>query len=120
MPDEPPFIAPPAAPLRIETAPGVVVRIEGYVSEAEMAERLADVTAYGQRLRRELSLATDEVVALKHERDGLRQRVRQLEANMNRTMTDPQNERAIEHEVRRRLDRMMRERPRAQKIGSDE
>jgi hypothetical protein len=40
------------------------------------------------RLRRERANLGDELVAVKHERDGLRQRLRQAEANIER-MTKP-------------------------------
>lgn len=119
----PPDSPPPTtnAPLRIEAHPDVVVRIVGYVSEAELADRLGTITAYAARLRSELASASDDIVALRAERDGLRQRLRQAETNVEAARRgDVDRERSIEHEVRRRLDRMMRERPRVGRGGDDE
>lgn len=112
---------PEPSPLRIEAHPDVVVRIAGYVSEAELANQLGDLTAYAARLRKELASASDDVVALRAERDGLRQRLRLAEQNVEAVgRGDPDRERTIEAEVRRRLDRMMRERPRAGRGADDQ
>lgn len=98
-------------PLEIVVHPDVDLQIAGYVRCDELPGRLADQTSYAQRLRRELSDVSDELVAVKAERDGLRQRVRQLEHNLG-AATSADRERQIEAEVRRRLERIMRERPR--------
>lgn len=97
--------------IRIEAHPDVVVRIEGYVSDAEVAERHGELIARAERLRRELRETGEELAAVKAERDGLRQRVRLLEHNVSSAINDDR-ERAIEAEVHRRVDRIMRERPR--------
>jgi len=103
----------PPPPLRIEAHPDVVVRIVGYVSEAECAERHGTATAYAARIRRDLAATGEELAAVKAERDGLRARVRDLERNVTQLgRAGGDSERAIESEVRRRLDRIMRERPR--------
>jgi len=110
--------------IRIVAHPDVTVDIEGYVTEAECARRveaalaaadpsgrLASQLEYSERMRRSYIEAGDELKAVKAERDGLRQRVRQLEHNLD-VEQGRDFERTIQDEVRRRLDRVMRERPR--------
>lgn len=75
-----------------------------------MAERLGTQVDYVGKLRRDLRASGDEVLALRQERDGLRERLRQTEANL-KAATSQDAQRIIDAEVQRQLDRMMREKP---------
>jgi regulator of replication initiation timing len=74
------------------------------------AERLGTQVDYAGKLRRDLRAAGDEVVALRQERDGLRERLRAAEHNL-KVATSQDSQRIIDAEVRRQLDRMMRQAP---------
>jgi hypothetical protein len=75
-----------------------------------LRERLGTQVAYVDRLRRDLRDAGDEIAALKGERDGLRQRLRSTEYNL-KAATSGDARRIIDAEVRRQVDRVMREVP---------
>lgn len=79
----------------------------------ELEDRLGHQVGYADKLRRQLRDAGDEIVALKHERDGLRQRLRSAEHNL-KVATSADAQRIIDVEVRRQLDRMMRQAPNGQ------
>lgn len=75
-----------------------------------LEERLGTSTAYVDKLRRQLRDTGDELAAVKHERDGLRQRLRATEHNL-RVAVGADAQRIIDVEVRRQVDRVMREAP---------
>lgn len=81
-------------------------------------ERLATATGYVDRLRRDLGATGDQVRALMDERDGLLRRLRAAEANV-KAATSPSAQAAIDHEVRRQVDRVMRETPAARSVYDD-
>jgi hypothetical protein len=62
------------------------------------------------RLRRQLRQAGDEITALRHERDGLRSRLRSTEANLTAALKGDAVQ-AINGEIMRRVDAIMRVAP---------
>jgi hypothetical protein len=66
----------------------VLERDQARTERDDARNRLAALLDDNTRLRRERANLGDELVAVKHERDGLRQRLRQAEANIER-MTKP-------------------------------
>lgn len=72
--------------------------------------RLGTQVAYVDKLRRDLRAAGDEILALRHERDGLRSRLRAAEHNLTVAMS-ADAQRIIDAEVRRQLDKLMRQAP---------
>lgn len=75
-----------------------------------MAQRLGTQVDYVEKLRRDSRAQADVIVALRQERDGLRARLAQSEANL-KAATSQDAQRIIDAEVRRQLDRMMRQAP---------
>lgn len=75
-----------------------------------LEDRLGQQVGYVDKLRRQLRDAGDEISALRMERDGLRQRARTAEYNLS-VATGADAQRIIDAEVRRQLDRIMRQAP---------
>lgn len=75
--------------------------------QALLAKRLEE----NERLRNRMREASDELQAVKHERDGLRQRLRNTEANLTAALKG-ESAHAINAEVHKRLDQIMRTTPR--------
>jgi len=80
---------------------------------AQLQKRLGEQVGFVDRLRRDLREAQDEVIATKHERDGLRQRLQSAEHNL-KVATGADAQRIIDAEVRRAVDQMMRQAPGSQ------
>jgi len=78
-----------------------------------LTERLGTQVDYVDKLRRDLRASTDQIAALKVERDGLRQRLRDTEHNL-RVATSADTQRIIDAEVHRQLDKVMRQAPNGQ------
>lgn len=77
---------------------------------SEVTQRLSQRLAENDSLRRQLRQAGDEIRALRHERDGLRSRLRATEANLTAALKgDAIN--AINGEIQRRVDSIMRVTP---------
>lgn len=72
--------------------------------------RLYEQTEYAEKLRRQVREVGDELAAVKHERDGLRSRLRLVEENL-RKATGTDVARQVDALVREQLDRVMRARP---------
>lgn len=89
-------------------SPAALKRLQ--VDYEAIVSRLGEQTTYGDRLRRQLREAGDEIHALKLERDGLRVRLRVAEHNL-RVAAGADANRIIDAEVRRQVDRFMRETP---------
>lgn len=89
------------------------------VELAALSARLGDQVGDSQKLRRQLREASDELVAVKEERDGLRRRAMIAEQNL-KTATSGDVNRMIDAEVRKRLDKLMREVPRPGHNGDHE
>lgn len=89
------------------TAP-FVAKLESDVRQLE--RRLGEQTGYVDRLRRDLRETGEELAATKLERDGLRQRLAVAERNLA-VAVSPDAQRVIDQEVRRQIDRFMREKP---------
>lgn len=75
-----------------------------------LGRRLGEQVAYVDRLRRDLRQAQDELVAAKLERDGLRQRAQAAEHNL-KVATSADAQKLIDAEVRKEVDKLMRQRP---------
>lgn len=75
-----------------------------------LSERLGTQVEYVDKLRRDLRVSTDQIAALKVERDGLRQRLRDTEHNL-KVATSADAARIIDAEVHRQVDKMMRQAP---------
>lgn len=97
----------------------IVTRRPEQLEDAAIKERLANALTHGEKLRRELRDAGEELAAVKVERDGLRQRLRLSEANLNKALGDP-GKRFIDEEVRKHVDRLMQAKPGTAKGGDDE
>lgn len=76
----------------------------------DLSERLGGQVSESDKLRRQLRETGDELLALRQERDGLRQRLRIAEHNLT-VATSGDVQRVIDTEVRKRLDTMMRQAP---------
>lgn len=72
--------------------------------------RLAQRLEENERMRRQLRDTGDELRAVKIERDSLRARLRQTEANLNSALKG-ESAHAVTTEVMKRVDRIMRETP---------
>jgi regulator of replication initiation timing len=83
-------------------------------AHARLAQRLEE----NDKLRRELRAVRDEHAATIFERDGLRQRLKATEYNLERALKGD-NQRIIMDEVHREVDRMMRAKPVTTKGGPD-
>lgn len=81
-----------------------------------LEERLGTSSEYVDKLRRQLRDTGDELAAVKHERDGLRQRLRATEHNL-RIAVGADAQRIIDVEVRKQVDRVMREPPAGSKVS---
>jgi hypothetical protein len=73
-------------------------------------QRLGEQTGYVDKLRRQLREAQDSVIAANHERDGLRQRALNAEANLAKVMS-PEAGKLLEAELHKEVDKLMRQRP---------
>lgn len=82
-------------------------------SQATLSERLTE----NERLRRQLRETGDELHSVKSERDGLRTRLRQTEANLSAALKG-ETAAAVTGEVMKRVDRIMRTAPETKK-GND-
>jgi len=82
-----------------------------------LEERLGTSSEYVDKLRRQLRDTGDELAAVKHERDGLRQRLRATEHNL-RIAVGADAQRIIDVEVRKQVDRVMREPPAGSKVSA--
>lgn len=78
-----------------------------------LSDRLATQVEYVEKLRRDLRGSGDTITALKAERDGLRQRLRDAEHNL-KVATSVDTQRVIDAEVHRQMERMMRQAPAGQ------
>lgn len=87
-----------------------VRKLQGDLADAmnKLASRLED----NDRLRRQLRQAGDEITALRHERDGLRSRLRATEANLTAALKGDAVQ-AINGEIQRRMESIMRVSPKA-------
>lgn len=83
----------------------IILRKELDQTQNRLAQRLEE----NDRMRQQLRAAGDEIAALKVERDGLRQRNRLLEHNLNEASKNAGRE--VSAEVNRRIEQFMRERP---------
>lgn len=77
---------------------------------ADISSKLGQRLEDNDRLRRQLRTAGDEIVALRHERDGLRSRLRATEANLTAALKGDAVI-AINGEIQRRVDAIMRSTP---------
>lgn len=77
----------------------------------EIVARLGVTVEENQRLRTRLRDVQDELIAVRAERDGLRQQKRQLQENLKAAVRE--NGGVVDHEVRRRIEAFMRETPTA-------
>jgi hypothetical protein len=75
-------------------------------SQTTLASRLED----NERFRRQLREVADELLAVKHERDGLRQQLRRAESNLSAALKG-ESVHAINAEINKRIDHIMREAP---------
>lgn len=91
-----------------------LARLDGVVHELQ--QRLASQLDYTSTLRQQMRLASDELVAVKQERDGLRARLRAAEHNLT-VATTGDTRRIIDAEVHRAIDRFMRETPKTKAAG---
>lgn len=93
-----------------------VRKLQGDLNDVmgKLSARLED----NDRMRRQLRQAGDEINALRHERDGLRSRLRATEANLTAALKGDAVA-AINGEIQRRVDSIMRVAPKA-KGGDDE
>jgi hypothetical protein len=76
----------------------------------DVQHRLGTSTSFVDRLRRQNREQADEIIALRRERDGLRQRTRAAESNLSAALSSDAQA-VIDAEVRRQLDRLMRAKP---------
>lgn len=76
-----------------------------------VTNRLGQRTEEIERMRKQVRAMGDEVSALKMERDGLRQRLRQTEQNLTAALKG-ESAGAVTTEIMKRVDRIMRETPR--------
>jgi regulator of replication initiation timing len=76
-----------------------------------VTNRLGQRLEENDRMRKQLRQTGEELAAVKLERDGLRQRLRQTEANLNSALKG-ESAHAVTTEVMKRVDRIMRETPR--------
>lgn len=76
----------------------------------EVSQRLADRLGDNDRLRRTIREMTDEIMALRDERDGLRRRLRQAESNLAKA-TSQDTQRFINERVQQELAKVMGARP---------
>lgn len=76
-----------------------------------VTNRLGQRTEEIDRMRKQVRALGDEVSALKMERDGLRQRLRQTESNLTAALKG-ESAGAVTTEIMKRVDRIMRESPR--------
>jgi len=83
-------------------------------SQGLLSQRLDE----NDRLRRQVREAGDELHAVKLERDGLRQRLRQTEANLSSALKG-ESAAAVTTEVMKRVDRIMRESPKPHERGDE-
>ena len=123
---------PPTPPLAVEVAEAVATALLAQVAAiitqgnaqapandrlrselSTLTERLGTQVDYVDKLRRDLRASTDQIAALKVERDGLRQRLRDTEHNL-RVATSADTQRIIDAEVHRQLDKVMRQAPNGQ------
>lgn len=83
----------------------------------DVSQRLAQRLGENDSLRKQLRLAGDEIGALRVERDGLRSRLRATEINLQNMMKG-ETAQAINGEIQRRVDQIMRTTPGTKK-GDD-
>lgn len=76
------------------------------VAQSRLAQRLEE----NEKLRRVLRQTQDELAAAHYERDGLRQRLRAAEHNLEQAMKGDRNQ-VVMAEVHREIDKMMRAKP---------
>jgi regulator of replication initiation timing len=86
---------------------------------SDLSRRLGEQVGYVDKLRRELREASDELRAVKLERDGLRNRLQAAEHNL-KVATSADAARIIDAEVHKRVDRIMRATPGSQHGPDDE
>lgn len=87
-----------------------VKRLQGDM--ADISQKLGSRLEENDRLRRQLRSAGDEITALRHERDGLRSRLRATEANLTAALKGDAVQ-AINGEIQRRVESIMRVSPKA-------
>jgi hypothetical protein len=86
-------------------------RLRQLQSEYEtVTARLSQRLEESERMRRQLRVTGEELAAVKMERDSLRQRLRQTEANLTSALKG-ESAHAVTTEVMKRVDRIMRETP---------
>lgn len=83
----------------------------------EVQTRLGDRLTENQALRKRITLLADEVTALKYERDGLRVKVRKLEANLNSALKGDALQ-VVNGVIQKKVDELMRATPGTKK-GDD-
>lgn len=89
-----------------------VRRLKGDLTEVQ--QRLSQRLSENDSMRRQLRQAGDEIRALRHERDGLRSRLRATEANLTAALKGDAIH-AINGEIQRRVDQIMRVAPTSDK-----
>lgn len=80
----------------------------------QMGQRYGQRLAENDGMRRKIRELGDEIVALRHERDGLRSRLRATESNLNEILKGD-NARMVTQEVQKRIDQFMRQAPTSKK-----
>lgn len=92
-----------------------VRKLQGDLNDVmiKLSQRLED----NDRMRRQLRQAGDEIQALRHERDGLRSRLRATEANLTAALKGDAVQ-AINGEIQKRVDAIMRVAPKGK--GEDD
>lgn len=85
---------------------------------ADVMGKLSARVEDNDRMRRQLRQAGDEITALRHERDGLRSRLRATEANLTAALKGDAVQ-AINGEIQRRVESIMRVSPVAKATGDD-
>ncbi len=83
-----------------------------------VTNRLGQRLEENDRMRKQLRQTGEELAAVKLERDGLRQRLRQTEANLNSALKG-ESAHAVTTEVMKRVDRIMRETPKPHERGEE-
>lgn len=82
----------------------------------EISSKLSARLEENDRYRRQLRQAGDEITALRHERDGLRSRLRATEANLTAALKGDAVA-AINGEIQKRVDAIMRVAPKGKDVG---
>ena len=100
-----PAFMPPGEAEQIATAMlAAVVRVLSSPDRAEVESRLGEQVAHAQRLAERNRLLTGELEGVTRERDALRERARQLRANLEQVLAAPR----VDDRTRKALENLMR------------